>query len=386
MIKKGAILPLLTAFLLAFFQSAVVFVRAEEIIISSNGSGTTNEVSVDSANSTTVTQVNNADVANNIDASTNTGGNTASDNSGATAISTGDASQNIEVSTNLNFSEVISPCCPSDINAEISGNGEDSTNSVNLGQTSETNINILQYAEVSNEISGTANSGNNSANNNSGSVSINTGNIWVGARIENSPINIYKVEGGSLGGGLSARIAGNGSGSTNILSFTLGDSSGIDIDNQAKINNKLTWLLNTGGNFANGNLGDVAISTGDISFNLLVTNGPINVGGVDWGCCDVFDPGEPDDGGPPPGEGNGGVEEPGEEENGEEPTGEEEEGELLAEAAAELSILGLSATGGLNFPITIWAGLFMLFMGGMIILEETKGLWGKRLKLLKNLK
>ena len=378
MIKKGAILPLLTAFLLVFFQSAVVFVRAEELIVSSNASGSTNEVSVDSANSTTVTQVNNADVANNIDASANTGENTASDNSGSSTITTGDASQNIEVSTNLNYSEVIIPCCPSDINAEISGNGEDSTNSINLGQTSETNINISQYAKVSNEISGTANTGNNSADNNSGSVSISTGSIWVGAKIENSPINIYKVKGGSGGGGLSARIAGNGSGSTNILSFTLGDSSSINIDNQAKINNKLTWLLNTGGNFANGNLGDVAISTGDISFDLLVANGPINVGGVDWGCCDDFDPGEPPDGGTPPATPPSGTVPPGGP-GAPGPSG-------LAAAAAGLSILGLSATGGLNFPINIWAGLFMLFMGGMIILEETKGSWGKRLKLLKNLK
>lgn len=381
MIKKGAILPLLTALLLAFFQSAVIFVRAEEIIISDNGSGSTNEVSVDSANSTAVAQVNNADVANNIDASTDTGGNTASDNSGAAAISTGDASQNIEVSTSLNYSEVIIPCCPSDINAEISGNGEDSTNSINLGQASETNINISQDAKVSNEISGNANTGGNSANNNSGSVSISTGDIWAGARIENSPLNIYKLKGGSGGRDVSARIAGNGSGSTNILSFTLEDSSDIDIDNQARIINKLTWSLNTGGNFANGNLGDIAISTGDISFDLLVKNGPINVGGVDWGCCDDFDPGQPpEDGGTPPGTppSDGGAVPPGGP-GAPGPSG-------LAAAAAGLSILGLSATGGLNFPITIWAGLFMLFTGGMIILEETKGSWGKKLKLLKNLK
>ena len=387
MTKKRKLLSFISV-VLGLMLTVTPSARAVELVISENGAGSESEVQISQETQTNVTQTNEANIANDVNVSANTGENEASGNTGGNvAVSTGDVNENLVVENSVNSSVVETDCCPQDIKATISGNGVDSENEIRLENENETAITVNQIAYITNNIQGNANTGENTANDNTGgSVAIDTGNIYVSGGIQNGPINSTSVKGGSGGAGVSAKISGNGAGSTNSIFANFENDADIFLNFNSDIDNFVNWDLNTGRNEASGNSGNVSILTGDIFFDFLIKNGPINVGGVDWGCCDVFDPGEPGDGGPPPGDGDGGVEEPGEEENGEEPTGEEEEDELLTAAAAGLSILGLSATGGLNFPVSIWAGLFMLFMGGMIILEETKGLWGKRLKLLKNLK
>lgn len=76
-----------------------------------NGSNSDNSANVSETNTNTTTQINNADVANNLNLSANTGGNQTSDNTGGNSkIKTGDA--NI-VANLVNF-----------VNNNISGNGK----------------------------------------------------------------------------------------------------------------------------------------------------------------------------------------------------------------------------------------------------------------------
>ena len=356
--RKSLALPLITAILLVFFQSAVMFARAEEIAVSGNGSGSVNEVSVQNIQTTTITQTNNADVTNNVDTSADTGGNTANGNTGSdVGITTGDASQNIEIENSLNFSSVDVPCCPSDISAEISGNGSDSTNEIAIGSETQTNISITQNANVENNVSGSANTGDNSANDNTGgSVLIDTGSIWVAGGIKNGPINVYSITGGSGGQDVSVSVSGNGSGSTNLISLLLTDLANLNVQNNANIVNDVSWDLNTGRNEANGNTGgDVEIRTGDIFFDFSIENGPINVGGIDWGCCPDGD-GDGDPPPPPPGDGDGDGDGDG---AGPGPSG-------AGDPGAGGFVLALAETSGEAYPMILF-GLAMIAAGASLV-------------------
>jgi hypothetical protein len=361
-LKKSA-LPLLTIALVLLFQiGSVVTAVADEIVISGNGEGSSNEVSVQNNSTTTVTQTNSADVTNNVDTSATTGNNTASDNTGGgTSIVTGDATQDLSIQNSLNSSSVEIECCPTGTTIEISGNGSDSENSVSLENGSQTNVSINQYASVTNNVSGTANTGDNKANDNTGgSVLIDTGNIKVLGGIKNGPINFYSIMGGSgTGGNLDVTINSNGSGSTNLVSLLLGDLTNLWLYNNALIHNEVYWDLNTGGNEANGNTGgDVTIRTGDILFDFMIENGPINVGGVDWGCCEPPDDG---DGGPtptppPPG---GDPHDPGPGSSGPGSSGPGSSGVILA----------LAETSGDGFPMVL-LGLAMIAAGASLVKKQ----------------
>src|SRR3972149_4271398 len=189
--KKSRALPLSLALFAILLQLAANFVRADEIVISGNGSESSNEVIIQSSQTTTVTQENNADISSNVEMSSNTGGNTIENNTGGgVGVVTGDAIENLEIENSVNSSSVEGPCCPSDISAEISGNGEESTNNIAIENQAAINISISQTANVENNVQGTANTGENKANDNTGSgVLIDTGNIWVTGGLHNGPID-----------------------------------------------------------------------------------------------------------------------------------------------------------------------------------------------------
>lgn len=281
------------------------YIYADEISVSGNGEGSTSGVNVNVSQTTQTQQQNTAEVNNNVDVNADTGNNTASDNSGGdTSITTGDINIDSSIQNEgINQSSVELDCCQGDLSAQISGNGSNSTNSINYSvnegkEGGNTNISVYNNANITNNVSGTANTGYNQANNNSGNVSISTGSITVSDSIINKSINVYEVNAPSGNGGdVSISIKDNGSGSTNSITFSDSADLTIDINNSANIVNNSKWDLNTGKNIANGNNGDVSITTGDIVFNSTIENSKINVGLVDIECC------EEDEGGPGPGPG-----------------------------------------------------------------------------------
>ena len=369
------------AYLMAFVVGMAPSVRALELVVTDNGSGSSNEVTTSVEQTTTVEQTNQANVANDVALDSNTGGNEASSNTGGdVAITTGDVSQNVGVTTAVNSSVVDAGCCPESSEAIISGNGADSNNLIDINQTNTNNLTTNQTAYVTNNIQGNANTGENNANNNTnGNVSIDTGNIYVTGGIENGPINFSSINGVTGTGGFLASISGNGAGSQNTIRANFDSQTNASTDFFARIRNFVNWDLNTGRNNANGNTGgDVSITTGDIFFDFFIKNGPINFGSIDIDCC-PSDPGDdednpPDGDGPPDGGGGPG--------DGEEPSDPGSSSSSSSSSSGSSSVggevLGLGNTSGLANPLIFWAGVIMLVIG----LKET----ASRLSYEKNFK
>jgi len=293
--KKYLLLVLPVAFL-AFRPTLA---RAEELVISGNGSSSVNEVNVASDNTTSVVQNNNTGVTNIVNANTNTGGNTASENTGENVnLDTGNSQVEVAVVNSVNSSEVEGQgCCGSAVNSGISGNGENSLNNLTISQLVYNSINQTNNASITNDVNVYGNTGNNSANENSGNVNIQTGNVKVQATIVNQNVNISHVNYGSGGFSLSALINGNGSGSVNSLTANFSNNNNVNVNNVSNIYNNLDINADSGNNTANGNLGNVSIKTGDVFIGAFLDNAA-NHNLVDIDCCD-FDPDDPDDPGEP---------------------------------------------------------------------------------------
>jgi hypothetical protein len=360
--------------LLVFGQGPTIS-YAIEIVITDNGSGSSNEVSTQVETTTTVEQTNESNISNEVVTEANTGGNEASGNTGGDVnLTTGDVNQNLSVENSVNRSVVETECCGQDATVTISGNGAGSENSGLLALNSNTGIYIEQRTDIKNKIEGVANTGENSANSNTnGNISIGTGNIYAKGGIENGPINIHSVRVPSGGGDYSLKIVENASSSINEIAAWFDNDNYVFVNNEADIDNFVNWDLNTGRNYANGNTGgDVNIETGDIFFDFFIKNGPINIGAVEIPCCDIFDPDNPpdDNDNPPPG---GGPSDPGSSNN---PGS--SQGTLLSSAAATEAggpgLVGLSDTGSdLAQAIFFWAGILMIVYGSRLIGREASG-------------
>ena len=287
-------LTVLTAFW--FLTAVVVFAETINLEISGNGSGSTNETSLTSNQTTNVSQSNTADVNNEVDANLNTGQNSTSGNtSDQTNISTGDSSTNIGVSNDLNSSSAgVNNCCPQSLDVVNSGNGADSNNTINSNINTSTNISVTNIANITNNINADSNTGKNYANNNNGSVNIITGDINISGGIHNSANSAIINASNGFGGSISILNKLNGANSTNLLGVNISNDFNFENFNLTTILNDVIFDLNTGENYANNNLGDTSISTGNINVDFTINN-DANSNIVQISCCPqggVDDPGE----------------------------------------------------------------------------------------------
>ena len=182
--------------------------------------------------------------------------------------------------------------------ASNSNTGADSNNdaSVNI----ENNVTIEQNndANINNIIHVNANTGGNSASKNTGDGSVNTGDI-------NGSINIFNsVNGNGLNSlgfdcdglcavdlDISVSNTNTGADSDNEASVNVENDFDITQNNNLKIDNKVKADLDTGNNDADKNTGDGSVNTGDINFDINITNegNENNIGGP----VDEDDPSEP---------------------------------------------------------------------------------------------
>lgn len=311
------------------------------VVNNGNGSGSSNTGSVSVSSTNTNNQDNSAQVANNLNQTTITGENTANKNTGGNVdITTGGAnvtgtivnSLNTNVSgvyvAEFNISEdqvgdyilklpegCISNCTAGSVQAANTGNGSDSTNvsDINIDETNETFQN--NDANVANNLTLLADSGNNEANKNTnGDVSIQTGDANVAANVLTfannnvagdvvyTVVNVFgdlvgdiimpkeyiEAAGGcaSCGGGdVLASNSGNGADSDNEINVDQETTNSTYQYNDANIENNLIIDSTTSGNSASGNTkGDNAIQTGDTNVDaqvLTVANSNV-AGGVWW--------------------------------------------------------------------------------------------------------
>ena len=266
-------------------QSLVIPSFAEiNVVVSGNGSESNNDVDVDINNATQVNQSNEANVSNNVNASANTGGNDAEDNTGGgVSIDTGDAEASATVVNAVNSNEaVVEDCggCPGDLKVEISGNGSDSHNEVDVDVNDSHSkdpapnkwISQTNSANVTNDVNVKANSGYNDAEDNTGGdVEINTGSAIADAVVVNQLNANVAWLGGSNGGALELIISGNGSDSHNDLDVDLNDNVGVLQNNYANVSNEVDVDANTGKNDAEDNTGGTtSIDTGDAEAGAMV--------------------------------------------------------------------------------------------------------------------
>ena len=344
-------------------------VKATELVITDNGSGSQSELNLTTQTQTDVIQSNDSQVSNNIDTSASTGNNEASLNTNSDVnITTGDATSVTSIENSTNTSIVEAGCCESGTIANVSGNGAESENSININSTNQTNIIGEQTARITNNIIGYASTGSNKANyNTSGSVTIVTGDIKAKVNLLNDPLNISNIEVRTGNPNLIAKIAGNGFYSTNYISVSQDNLSNVFTNFSADIGNYFVWDLLTGENEANGNTdGNVIIKTGNVELEIFIKNF-VNLGKVKVECCPIEE--EIPDGNRPEehpkseekkdvsGDGGGGG------------------GQILPEAAAVSAggpgIVGLSDTSSDQAQsIFFWLALTLITFGGKIIVGE----------------
>lgn len=287
--KVKLVLSVLILVLLLFLYAKGV--QAEEISLSvtENGEGAQSEVSVQSNESTTVQQSNNAIINNDVSANSNTGENHVSGNgNGRADIETGNSAADVNITNQgINSNAASNSCsCSSNLTADVSGNGSDSQNGILTDITSSSTTQQSNTAKITNNIKISGNTGNNAANNNVGDVSIKTGTIYSSVNVQNRGINNSQAAGASGFLSTTVQIIGNGSGSTNKILITLNHDNTFIVNNLSEILSSIEQNLNTGGNSANENLGDAFIGTGDILATLKIVNDAINSSAVavDCGC------------------------------------------------------------------------------------------------------
>jgi len=277
----------LIASILLFLGLSPIRIFAEEIIVTGNGSASENTVQNTSTSEFSITSTNTADIQNNVDTTADTGNNEASDNTGNTTITTGNVDTATSITNEANTSVVDQGCCMDESSSTvISGNGADSINTTSSYTNSSNTAIINQTATITNIINGTANTGNNTASNNTGNVTIKTGNISALQSISNGWVNLSSVSlPGSGSTSSSVTISGNGAQSYNFANVQKLLNNIVLVENSAVFINEVTMALNTGGNKALVNVGNVDIKTGDIIARTEIKNAA-NISLVKITCCE----------------------------------------------------------------------------------------------------
>lgn len=273
---------------------SLVPVFAATIIITGNGTDSSNTADVNLNHSVSVTQSNYADVKNDVDASATTGKNEAEGNTGGdVSIETGKADTTVNVSNDLNKNYASVDCCgANDFEVEISENGKDSKNNIDLDynkKTSAVSIDQKNYADVENDVDAKATTGKNEAEDNTGGgVSIQTGaattKVTVGTTAN---VNSARVgNGSSQGGSVSALIIGNGTKSDNKIDLDLLSWVSLDQANYADVKNDVDAKASTGKNEVEDNTGgEVSIDTGKADVTVEIDNSVnFNYADADCGC------------------------------------------------------------------------------------------------------
>ncbi len=292
-----------------------------------NGAGSNNSGTSNTTTNNNTTQNNDGTVTNNVNFLADSGHNeTSKNNSGTSSITTGDANVAASLLTFLNnniagnvafgvvnifgnlvgdiimpddvFNQLTCGACGGDTNVVNSGNGAGSDNNGSVNNTTNNNVFQANDANITNNLTLEAETGDNSASkNNQGDVNITTGNTTVDASILNiANMNVLggnmwlvivneagnwvgklfgapdgSVLAGSDGlefavdpnGTINVTNANNGPDSTNNGDVNNTTNNNLTQTNTANVVNNVNLSANTGKNTADKNNGPVDIVTGD---------------------------------------------------------------------------------------------------------------------------
>jgi hypothetical protein len=183
----------------------------------------------------------------------------------------------IAVSTSALIAQLLSPAAMA-ADLEISGNGRDSNNTINITDNSSSDINQTSNTVVTVVVTQTAKTGGNTANDNEGNVTIDTGNA-----INNATVNVTggsnTITGADCGcvSTPSALISGNKRDSDNLVKLTSNKTKNKSQNAGTVVTTVVTSKAKTGKNKANDSTGNgtVNVTTGNSNntANVTVTGG-----------------------------------------------------------------------------------------------------------------
>jgi len=266
------------------------------VTVSGNGTHSDNDVNLSNGGNTRLTQNNTANVRNNVDVDANSGNNNINDNTGGNIrVRTGDINTDVNLSTTANANSAriggANGGNGGTVSALILGNGSYSDNDVNLDLGGDTTVKQNNRANVRNDVDVDADSGYNDINDNTGGdIALLTGDVDATVVVDNMVnFNAADVEDCSCVSDLTAKIAGNGTGSDNDIRYTNDGDTKVTQDNNAHLNNDLDVNGDSGYNDLNDNTGavdfasDPGVQTGNSDSNVDVSNtGGLNTyGNVD---------------------------------------------------------------------------------------------------------
>jgi hypothetical protein len=183
------------------------------------------------------------------------------------------------IATATLFASMFAGAAFADTTAEISGNGNNSNNTIVTTNVCEATVIQKNKTEVGVNAAVIANTGGNEANNNTGSgVTTDTGNATASATVtvggsSNSatPPSCCECNGGTTG----ALISGNGNGSTNDVITTNANGTLAVQKNKTRVGVNALVKAKTGKNKANNNIGGVVdTNTGNAGATLGVSVTP----------------------------------------------------------------------------------------------------------------
>ena len=161
---------------------------------------------------------------------------------------------------------VATPVLAADTNIQITGNGAGSNNYATVSQTNSNTVSQSNNANVTNNVTSNANTGNNSAGfNTGGDVTVKTGDATTKANVSNSlNSNAAQVAGCNCEGDTNVKVSGNGAYSDNLVTLKDTNVNSVGQTNNANVTNNVDNNAKTGGNDANSNTGgDVVVVTGN---------------------------------------------------------------------------------------------------------------------------
>lgn len=273
-----------------------------DVLISGNGAESTSDVNLGLTNTIDAVQDNSADVDNDVDAEAETGENDIEENtSGDATIETGDATTTVKLNTTANASTLTiggAGASPT-FQVRILENGSESDNGIGL-----TLANLIfavqsNFADVDNDVDeAEAETGDNEIEDGTGGdATIKTGDAIVDVTIDDMVNFNYANADCGCTLDLLAKVAGNGSDSTNDINGTITDDltvvQGNPFDDPTVPGTPVSILdsdvdaeAETGENEIDDGtadvLGDPLIETGDSGANVVITNsGGVNVYGAD---------------------------------------------------------------------------------------------------------
>lgn len=162
------------------------------------------------------------------------------------------------------------------ITLEMTGNGVDSDNEIQLETEQKTEVSQENEFNVDNNINASANTGSNSASRNTGGdASIDTGNATSEVVVQNAGnLNEAVVDCCASAGNATVLISENGDSTDNKVTLENENEVEVSQENESHITNRINNDATTGWNDANRNTGgSVTITTGKAEASTGIFNG-----------------------------------------------------------------------------------------------------------------